>query len=70
MAKYTIAKEAKEHALRLKNKEMKRNLNKILVATDFIKEIAKELNYDMYDMLEQCLDEVNSLAINLEEEDA
>jgi len=42
---------------------------KLTSSTDYVKETAKKLNYEMYDMLEQCLDEVDTLAVNLEEED-
>ena len=48
----------------------KLDLNKILIATDFIQESAKELGYECLDTLGQLLDEVDSLAMNtLEEEE-
>ena len=48
----------------------KLDLNKILVATDFIQETAEELGYDNSGTLAQLLDEVDTLAMNtLEEED-
>ena len=62
--KILIAKSAKKHSLRLKNKEMKLDLNKILVATVFVREIAEKLEYDHSDTLDQLLDEVDTLAVN------
>ncbi len=48
----------------------KLDLNKILVATDFIQETAEELGYDNSGTLAQLLDEVDTLAMSiLEEED-
>ena len=43
---------------------MKLDLNSILVATDFIKEVAKELGYPHSDTLAQLLDEVDTEAVN------
>ena len=54
---------------------MKLDLNKILVATDYIKEVAEELDkirsdYEMSDNLKELLDQLSTLAVNtLEEED-
>lgn len=51
-------------------RNMKLDLNKILIATDFIQESAEELGYEYLDTLGQLLDEVDSLAMNtLEEEE-
>ena len=48
----------------------KLDLNKILIATDFVQESAEALGYEMLDTLGQLLDEVDSLAMNtLEEEE-
>ena len=48
----------------------KLDLNKILIATDFIHESAEELGYEMLDTLGQLLYEVDSLAMEkLEEEE-
>ena len=40
------------------------DLNKILVATDFIKEVAEKLEYPHSDTLAQLLDEVDTEAVN------
>ena len=49
---------------------MKLDLNKILVATDFIQEVAEELGYDNSGTLAQLLDEVDTLAMaRLEDDD-
>tara|TARA_R100001463_G_scaffold133341_1_gene194665 strand:- start:174 stop:329 length:156 start_codon:yes stop_codon:yes gene_type:complete len=49
---------------------MKLDLNIQLVASDYIKRTAKELDYDQQDALAQLLDEVDTLAMNeLEEEE-
>ena len=49
---------------------MKLDLTKILVITNYIKEVAEELGYDNLETLAQLLDEVDTLAMNtLEEED-
>ena len=48
---------------------MELDLNKIIIATDFVKESAEELGYEMVDTLEQLLDEVTSLAMEKLEED-
>ena len=46
------------------------DLNKILIATDFVQESAEALGYEMLDTLGQLLDEVDALAMNtLEEEE-
>ena len=48
----------------------KLDLNKILIATDFVQESAEALGYEMLDTLGQLLDEVDALAMNtLEEEE-
>ena len=48
----------------------KLDLNKILIATDFVQESAEALGYEMLDTLGQLLDEVDSLAMEkLEEEE-
>ena len=48
----------------------KLDLNKILIATDYIQESAEELGYEHSGTLGQLLDEVDALAMNtLEEEE-
>ena len=53
----------------LENKNMKLDLNKILVATDYIKGVAEELGYPHSDTLAQLLDEVDTEAVNTLDED-
>ena len=49
---------------------MKLDLNLILVCTNYIKDVAEELNYPHSEALSQLLDEVDTEAFNtLEEED-
>tara|TARA_R100000458_G_scaffold3682_1_gene2997 strand:+ start:423 stop:575 length:153 start_codon:yes stop_codon:yes gene_type:complete len=49
---------------------MKLDLNKILVTTDYLQEVAEELGYENSGTLAQLLDEIDTLAMNtLEEED-
>ena len=48
---------------------MKLELTKILVCTNYVKQIAEQVDYENIDMLEQCLDELDTKVINLEEED-
>ena len=48
---------------------MKLDLNKILVATDYIKGVAEELGYPHSDTLAQLLDEVDTEAVNTLDED-
>lgn len=43
---------------------MKLDLNKIVVTTDYIKEVADELGYEMSDNLKELLDELSTLAVN------
>ena len=43
---------------------MKLDLNKILVATVFVREVAEKLEYDNSGTLDQLLDEVDTLAVN------
>ena len=46
------------------------DLNKILIATDFVQESAEKLGYEHSGTLGQLLDEVDALAMNtLEEEE-
>lgn len=47
---------------------MKLDLNKILVCTSYVKQIAEQVEYENLGMLEQCLDELDTKVINLEEE--
>ena len=47
---------------------MKLDLNKILIATDFIQESAEELEYEHSGTLGQLLDEVDALAMATLEE--
>ena len=47
-----------------KNINDKRDFKKIMDATTFIMEVAEELDYEYQDMLKQCLDEIDTLAIN------
>ena len=49
-------------------KNDKRDLTKIMNATTFIMEVAEELDYEYQDMLKQCLDELDTLALNELEE--
>jgi len=48
---------------------MKLDLNKILIDTDFIKEVADQLNYEMSDNLKELLDELSTLAVNTLDKD-
>ena len=48
---------------------MKLDLNKILVTTDYIKEVADELGYEMSYNLKELLDELSTLAVNTLEGD-
>ena len=46
------------------NMNDKRDFKKIMDATTFIMEVAEELDYEYQDMLRQCLDELDTLAMN------
>ena len=48
---------------------MELDLNKILVTTDYIKEVAEKLGYDHSDTLAQLLDEIDTEAMNTLEEE-
>jgi len=48
---------------------MKLDLNKILIDTDFIKEVADQLDYEMSDNLKELLDELSTLAVNTLDKD-
>ena len=48
---------------------MKLDLNKILVATVFVREVAEELKYEHSDTLDQLLDEVDTLVLNTLEDE-
>ena len=48
---------------------MELDLNKILIATDFIQESAEELGYEHSGTLGQLLDELSTLAVNILEEE-
>ena len=48
---------------------MELDLNKIIIATDFVKESAEELGYEHSGTLGQLLDEVDALAMNTLEEE-
>ena len=45
-------------------KNDKRDFKKIMDATTFIMEVAEELDYEYQDMLKQCLDDIDTLALN------
>ena len=45
------------------------NLDKIVITTDYLKEVADELNYEMSDNLKEMLDELSTLAVNTLDED-
>jgi len=70
LSKPPTLREADSWAKHKKEKDkMKLDLNKILVATDFIKEVAEELGYDHSDTLAQLLDEIDTEAMNTLEEE-
>ena len=47
----------------------KLDLNEILASTDFIKEVAELLDYEMSENLKELLDELGTLAVNTLDED-
>lgn len=47
---------------------MKLDLNKILSCTSYVKHVAEMIEYENLGMLEQCLDELDTKVINLEDE--
>ena len=40
------------------------NLDKIVITTDYLKEVAEQLGYEMSDNLKELLDELSTLAVN------